>query len=511
MSVSDPEAVATGAAANLSGNTLKESSVGLSGALASSIAVISPTIGVIFISGFVISHAGASAPFAFIVTALAALALGWTLSQFVVRIPSAGSFYPFISQGLGTSAGFVAGWQLLLAYGILGPVNAALTGGFLENLVRSNTGVDIPWEVYGIAIIVLVALMAWLSIATSMGVTLIFVAVELLIIATLLIIVLLKGGDSGQVPAALGPSLAPGGIGAIGVSVAYVVLAIEGFETCTFIAEEVNQPRRTIPIALMGSIIFCGLFYAFALYAIIVGFGANHLDDIQNAASPLSPLADRYVGGWYKPLIDIAAVSALFGVNVGASNIIYRVVYSLGRDGVLLPKRFGETGRRQTPIVAIVSYSLVCIAAVLVVGWVYGDGFSVYGALGYLAGLAVVPIYLAVALALFFFMWRKHRSEFSWWKHALIPLVGFAVYIGPLVTALHPFPAPPLGPLAFVALGWLLLGVVGMLWFRSTNPALMERVGRAIFQDRDPASTTTGSNSPAIAAAERSTAVERDE
>jgi amino acid transporter len=451
--------------------------------LAISVAVISPTIGVVFISALVIQHAGGSAPFAFLVTAVAALCLGWTLLQFVIRIPTAGSFYPFITQGLGKPIGFVAGWQVLLAYGILGPANAALFGGFVQNLIQANTGVNIPWEVYGIALIVIVAAMAWLSINTSMQFELLFVTAEIVILAVLLGIVLIKGGAGGQVPMAFTPNLAKGGIGAIGVSVAYVVLAIEGFESCTFVAEEVSDARKKLPIALMGSIAGCGLFYAVALYAIVVGFGVHHLSAVGSSSSPLTPLANRYVGRWYDSLIDIAAISSIFGVNVGASNLVYRLLFALGRDGVLLPRMFGRTGRRQTPHVAIVGYTVVVAVAVVVCGHLYGPGLVTYGDLGYLAGLAVIPVYLLVALALFFFMFRKHRSEFSWFKHAVIPGVGFVVYVGPLVTSLHPFPTAPLGELVFVALGWLAVGVLGMAWMRSRNPERMDLVGRAVFED----------------------------
>jgi amino acid transporter len=482
---------------------LKSNATGLGGALAISVAVISPTIGVIFISGLVISHAGASAPFAFLLTTIAALALGWTLWQFVIRIPSAGSFYPFITSGLGKSVGFVAGWQLIMAYGILGPANAALFGGFVQPLVQANTGVNIPWQVYGLALVVIVAVMAWLSIQTSMNFTLVFVGAELTILIILLVIVLARGGAAGQVPLAFTPRLATGGFGAIGISVAYVVLAVEGFESCTFLAEEVRRPRRTLPIALMGSIIFCGLFLAFALYAVVVGYGVNHLADAQNAASPLTPLATRYVGNWYVSLIDIAAISAIFGVNVGASNLVYRMIFAMGRDGVLLPKPIGRTGARRTPFVAIIAYSIVVAVAVLVGGWVYGPGLNTYGSLGYLAGLTVIPIYLAVALALPFFIYRKHRDEFNVVKHVVIPMVGFLVYLGPLITSLHPFPGPPLGPLAFVALGWILLGVLGMVWLRVRDPDRLERVGRAVFVDSSGqlqmptlAGTAAGQDSP---------------
>jgi amino acid transporter len=462
---------------------LKPNATGLGGALAISIAVISPTIGVIFISGLVISHAGASAPFAFLVTTLGALALGWTLWQFVVRIPSAGSFYPFITAGLGRSVGFVAGWQLIMAYGILGPANAALFGGFVQPLIQANTGVNIPWQVYGLALVAVVAVMAWLSIHTSMNLTLLFVACELTILTILLVIVLAKGGAAGQVPLAFTPKLATGGLGAIGVSVAYVVLALEGFESCTFLAEEVRRPRRTLPVALMGSIIFCGLFLAFALYAVVVGYGTSHLADAQSAASPLTPLATRYVGHWYVSLIDIAAISAIFGVNVGASNLVYRMIFAMGRDGALLPKPIGRTGPRQTPYVAIILYTIVVAIGVLIGGWVYGPGLSTYGSFGYLAGLTVIPIYMAVAVALPVFMYRKHRNEFNVVKHAVIPLVGFLVYLGPLITSLHPFPSPPLGPLAFVALGWIVVGILAMGWLRRRDPGRLELVGRATFVD----------------------------
>jgi len=501
--MSDSHALSESDAASAEGR-LKPNSVGLGGALAISIGVISPTIGVIFISGLVIAHAGASAPFAFLVTTLAAVALGWTLWQFVIRIPSAGSFYPFITAGLGKSVGFVAGWQLILAYGILGPANAALFGGFVQPLVQANTGVNIPWEVYGLALVAIVAVMAWLSIHTSMNFTLMFVAAELTILSVLLVTVLAKGGAGGQVPLAFTPRLATGGLPAIGISVAYVVLAVEGFESCTFLAEEVRRPRKVLPIALLGSIIFCGLFLAFALYAVVVGYGANHLADAQSASSPLTPLATHYVGHWYVSLIDIAAISAVFGVNVAASNLVYRMIFAMGRDGVLLPKAIGRTGTRQTPYVAIIVYTIVVAILVLIGGWLYGPGLSTYGSFGYLAGLTVIPIYLTVALALPFFMYRKHRDEFNVVKHAVIPLVGFCVYLGPLITSLRPFPPAPLGPLAFVALGWLVVGILGMVWLRSRDPGRLERVGRAVFVDSagdQPAAARTGTaagQNPAI-------------
>jgi hypothetical protein len=133
---------------------------------------------------------------------------------------------------------------------------------------------------------------------------------------------------------------------------------------------------------------------------------------------------------------------------------------------------------------AIVGVSVLAAILMLVFGWVYGAGVSggltVWGDLGFLAGLAVVPIYLTVAVALIVFMRRRHADEFSWWKHGLIPAVGCAIYIGPLVTSVYPFPGPPLNVFPYVTIVWILIGIGGLVWWRRTNPSKLAAAGRAL-------------------------------
>src|SRR6202050_4479721 len=106
-----------------SDNQLKRNALGLPSAMAMSLAFISPTIGVIFISALIAGKDGLSSPFIFIIGTLGIALMASTLSQFSRRITSAGTFYKFICQSFGTSTAFVAGMVLLLAYGLARPLH----------------------------------------------------------------------------------------------------------------------------------------------------------------------------------------------------------------------------------------------------------------------------------------------------------------------------------------------------------------------------------------------------
>src|SRR5512132_739051 len=95
---------------------LKRNAIGLPSAMAMSLAFISPTIGVIFISALIANQAGASAPFAFIVGTVGVLLMANTLAEFTKRVPSAGTFYSFAGRAGGRYLGFVVGWLLFLTY-----------------------------------------------------------------------------------------------------------------------------------------------------------------------------------------------------------------------------------------------------------------------------------------------------------------------------------------------------------------------------------------------------------
>lgn len=291
-------------------NQLKRNSLGLPSAMAMSLAFISPTIGVIFISALIAGKAGVSSPFVFLLGTLGIALMASTIAQFTRRVTSAGTFYKFITLSFGPSVGLVAGLLLMFAYALQSPLNTNLFGGFVSDTLDTDFGISLPWWLLMVVVVVLVGALSWYSVHTSMQFGIVFLIAEVTVVAILLVLIVIKGGDSGQVPEAFSPAHSSGGAGGIGQAFVFIVLAFFGFESCSTVAEEVKNPRRNLPIALIGSVVLTGLWFSFAMYSIIVGYGANNVDKLSASSAPLHDMAVRYVGPWYANLVDLAALSA---------------------------------------------------------------------------------------------------------------------------------------------------------------------------------------------------------
>ncbi len=477
---------------------LRRNAIGLPSALAMSLAYISPTIGVIFITALIASKAGIAAPFTFIIGTIGIAFMALTLAHFSTRIPSAGTFYTFISQGLGPSTGFVMGWLLFFAYALQSPLNTNLFGSFVSGLIKSDTGVTIPWWLLMTFIIALVGALAWWSIHRSMQLDLAFVVAEVTIVGALLILILVKGGAQGQIPGAWNPGNSPSGLSGIGLAFIFVVFAFFGFESSTTVAEEVHHPRRNLPIALVGSVILTGIWFCFAMYAVVVGYGTHHIGSLASASAPVTDLATRYIGHWYSTLVSLAAISAQIAVLIAIHNANYRIFYALGRER-LLPPMLGRTHPRyRTPHVAIIAYSVVALGLGLLFGLLWTP-MGAFGDVGYFSSLGILPIYLLTNIALITYMWRKRRTEFSWLFHGLFPAIASAIIIFGIYTSVHPFPAWPLNFMPFFVLGWILVGVGWMIYLRRRDPRKLQLIGQIMFLDVEqpaPADVVAGGHGP---------------
>lgn len=480
-------------------NQLRRNVLGLPSALAISLAFISPTIGVIFISSLIAGKAGLSSPFIFLVGTLGIALMASTLAQFTRRITSAGTFYKFICQSFGTSTAFVAGMVLLLAYVLQSPLNTNLFGGFLSQTLASDFGVHITWWILMLFIVLAVGALAWYSVHTSMRFDLAFVIAEVSVAGILLLLIIFKGGDHGQVPTSFLPTHSPSGFGGLGEAFVFIVLAFFGFESSTTVAEEVRNPRRNLPIALIGSVVLTGLWFSFAMYSIIVGYGARHVDQISSATAPLHDLAQRYIGGWYANLVDLAAVSAIIAVLLAIHTANFRVIYALGRDGAL-PKLLGRTHPRyKTPHMAIIAYSIFTLVIGLLAGIVWGP-LPAFGDLGYLSSLAILPVYIGANIALPFFIYHRYRPEFSVVVHVIFPAVSSVIFLLAIWLSIHPYPAsaptkyfPPLLAVFIVA------AIITAIVLRRRNSPVLAKLGSVLFMEaqampeaQDVAGTPTG-------------------
>jgi amino acid transporter len=331
-----------------------------------------------------------------------------------------------------------------------------------------------------IAVVLFVGVLAWYSVHTSMRFDIAFLITEVVVVGVLLVVILVRGGDSGQAPQAFLPTHSPTGGGGLGEAFVFIVLSFFGFESCSTVAEEVRKPRRNLPIALMGSVTAAGLWFVFAIYAIIVGYGPGHVDALAKATAPLHDLAQRYLGHAYATVVDLAAVSAIIAVLLAIHTANFRIIYSLGRDRVL-PAALGRThARHKTPHVAIIVYSVATLVIGLAAGAAWGP-LAAFGDLGYLSSLGIMPIYIVTSVALPVFIWRRYRAEFNPLLHGVAPVVSAVIFLVAIWLNIHPWPAGVLRSFPWILLGWVIVSVAWVAFLRRRRPEAITRLGEVLF------------------------------
>lgn len=463
-----PQAGPTGA--------LRKNAISLPGATAMGIAFIAPAAGMAFLPQIVAGQAGASVPLIYTVALLGCLAVAYTIAQFAKAISSAGSFYTFNAKGLGTSAGFVSGWLLIIGYLVAFPQNMLAFAYSLQSVISAHLGINIPWWIFaGLGTIGITAI-ALRGLGVSVKVDLTLIGIEVVILAILAVVIIERGGAEGNTLAVFSPQ--PTGHVSSGLlfGLVFAFLTLVGFEASATVAEETRDARRNIPRAMLMAVAASGIFFIFITYAITIGFGIHHADALANSALPLDTLAQRYIGGGFAVAVDVAVIVSAFAVALAAGNGLVRVLFAMSRDG-MLPARLAHVHpRRHVPSVAIVAVGVLSLVIELGLGGAFGPYPEAYSYLGAVGGLPVLVLYMMVAVSLFIYIIRERRNEFNFFKHALIPFIGFVIAGTAIYGSYSPLPQ---GVFLYINLGvvvYAIVGIVVAVWLKRRGSTAMSKM-----------------------------------
>ncbi|WP_028921684.1 APC family permease [Pseudonocardia acaciae] len=459
---------------------LRRDAVSMTGATVIGMSFIAPAAGMAFLPQVVASQAGAAVPLVYLLAVAGSMCLAYTIAQFTRWAPSAGSFYTFNSLGLGPAAGFVSGWLLLLGY--LGgfPQNMLAFGSSLSAVLAKQAGVAVPWWVFTAAGTVLIAAIAIGGLGLSVRVDLTMLAIEVLVIAVLAVVIVTAGGAHGNTAEVFTPSAGGGQAGGLLFALVFAFNTMVGFESVATVSEETRDARRTIPRAVIGSVLLTGVFFVFVTYAVTIGFGADNARALADDPLPLDTLANRYLGRGYSVLIDLTVIFSAFAVAVAAGNGLTRVIYAMARDRAL-PSALGRLhSRRRTPHVAVAAVAVLALVLALGLGLAFGPYPRAYSYLGAFTGLPVLILYVLVAVSLGSYVWRRRRAEFRPVKHVVVPaagaiLAGLAVY-----GSYHPLPEGPFLWINFGFLGYLCVGIALAAVLRRRRPELMRDMRKVV-------------------------------
>jgi amino acid transporter len=477
----DPAVVSSASSPGLK-TDLEEDAIGLLGATMQAITHIAPAIAGFFFTAFIVSLAGITAPLAYFIGFLVVLMLGSTLAQLSKHMPSAGGYYTYVSRALNPRLGFLTSWMYILYSPVTGGPVAGMFGFVLQNELKSNWNIDIPW-LWAAAILIftpLTAFLQWRGIRVSARFMLITGGIEMIIVFALAITgFLLPPAGTGITLDVFNPALIPAAEG-FALAVVFTVQGLTGWEASAPLAEETKDPRRNVPRSVLLSIVLIGSFLVIVFWGVITGFG-NSADAIGEAAKtelPALALAHRVWGaGWV--ILLFAFLNSALAVQIACANVGTRMWYGMARSGSF-PKALAKVHPvHKTPSNAILLELVVNAAVGLYVGFVFGPDIGFFLMTGLILVLAVSFAYVAANVAVFRFYWTEHRSEFNWILHAVFPVASTLVLLYAIYKS---FPLATPFDLAPIVDGlWLVLGIILLFVLRARgNEEWLAKAGESI-------------------------------
>ena len=251
-------------------------------------------------------------------------------------MPKAGGSYVYLSRAYHPAVGFMSGFSswLLGGAGSIAAIAIAFPKAFSSVIPMSDTTV----KVVAVVLILLLTAVNYVGVKSGSLVQNIFMVAKVAPILLILVLGLFVGRQSidwNPIPAS-NPSFG-GLIGMIAFATVASLWAYEGWTNLNTIAEEIKEPKRNIPLALIGSIIGVAVLYVlfnFAVYKVVP------YDLIQKMISERNfylgtVAADTLFGTWGMVIVGAAMMLAIFNSLNGCIMVFPRMYYAMARDGAL--------------------------------------------------------------------------------------------------------------------------------------------------------------------------------
>ncbi|WP_083587155.1 APC family permease [Agrococcus sp. Marseille-P2731] len=409
------------------------------------------------------------------------------------HIRNAGAFYAYIARGLGPAAGVGGAWMALVAYNAMQIGIYGMLGFATSSFVAAKTGVEIPWWVFVLITIAVIAALGVNRVDLSVKVVGVLVALEFLVVLVYDLVAL------GSAPEGITASgFLPGDLFATGIGVVLVmgIAAFMGFESGAIYTEEAKEPGRTVPRATYAAVVIIGLFYAFSAWAMQMGSGPSQMVADAQASGPdllFVQLGDR-VGVLVADVAQLLFISSLLAAVISFHHAVARYAFALGREH-MLPPAFGRANRRGAP--ALGSMAQTVVAVVVVIGFAIAGAGSELGPLypvltlftwlTNLGALGLIVLMAVVSIAVIGFFARDARDTTPW-SRMVAPAIAAAFFVTVTVLTLANWNLL-LGQEETTALTFVLpallvvaavVGVAIALQAKAHRPAAFESIGTGV-------------------------------
>jgi APA family basic amino acid/polyamine antiporter len=334
---------------------------------------------------------------AWVIAGLIAISGAIGYSSLAIRFTESGGEYLFLSRSLHPAAGLMAGWVSLLA-GFTGAIAIAALG--LEEYLQPILGIDPPERSIAISAILLCAVIHTLGVGGAARVQDAIVVCKLIMIAAI-VIVSIRSFDkwTTDVPAET-PGFMPM---AFVTQLVWISFSYAGFNAAVYVADEIADPRRNVPRAMIGGTVAVTLIYI-VLNAIFVFAAPASQITAPDKIVQVAATAAAWIGGDSFALFVRGVIVVSLATSVSALVMSGPRVYAKMADDGFFPAWFRFKNR--PPVVAIWFQAMLAITVVSIT--------TLKDLLGYLGLTLSVCSALTISM-LFVLRYRKQIDHLPLW------------------------------------------------------------------------------------------------
>jgi amino acid transporter len=330
--------------------------------------------GIFFVLSAAVPEAGPAVIVSFVMAGIAAGLAAICYAEMASSVPVSGSTYSYAYATLGEIVAMGVAACLLLEYGVSTAAVAVGWSGYLNEAIRNITGLELPhailaapWDanpgVVNLPAVVLVGLCMLLLIrgaSESAQLNAIMVVIKLVVLA-MFIVIALTAFDADNFA-----GFAPFGVAGVATAAGTIFFSFIGLDAVSTAGDEVKDPQKTMPRALLAALFIVITFYVLVAVAAV---GTQPWQEFEGQSEAgLARILENVTGTpIWGTILALGAVISIFSVTLVTLYGQTRILFAMGRDG-MLPHLFARVSpRTQTPVnnTIIVAIVVAILAAIV--------------------------------------------------------------------------------------------------------------------------------------------------
>ncbi|MGN1057511.1 MAG: APC family permease [Comamonas sp.] len=411
-------------------------------------------------------------PTSYLIALIAVLLTSISYGHMIRKHPSSGSAYTYVQKSIHPNAGFMVGWSSLLDYLMSPMVNILLANIYLKELFPDVN----HWVwIIGLSLLMVGINLRGVRFVANFNSLIVLLQVLIIGIFTYMIYTKLYAGQN-----ALGDIASQAGadslwswnpfwsanteIGALITGATILCFSFTGFDSLSSLAEETKDVKKTLPRAIFLTALISGLIFIFSTYFMQLYFPGNP-EQYFKLVDETQPEILLLVGGaFFQSVVLSFAIITVMASGISAHAGVSRLMYVMGRDGVLPQKFFGYISPKNfTPAYNIWLAGVICLTA----GFLSLEFVVALISFGALTAFSFVNLSVICSYG---FRDGRLKTPKDILNFFIVPLLGF-ISIGALWLEVEDTSLK-------AGIAWAAIGIVYLAWltkgFRNATPQYKE-------------------------------------